>query len=57
METAFGIVLFLLVYGLVGYIIYDDVTGHRARVRLLRARRARLQRRRPRHQLVSGSQR
>lgn len=57
MEAAFGIVLFLLVYGPVAYMVYDEVTGHRAGVRLLRARRAQLQRRRRRHQLVGGSQR
>jgi hypothetical protein len=44
METAFGIVLFLLVYGPVAYMVYDEVTGRRAGFRLLRAGRAGVQR-------------
>ena len=33
MEAAFGILLFVLVYGAVAYVIYDDVTGRRPRIR------------------------
>jgi hypothetical protein len=29
MSTAFGILLFLIAYGPVAYLIYDDVTGRR----------------------------
>lgn len=32
MATAFGILLFVLVYGYVAYIVYDDVTGGRSRL-------------------------
>jgi hypothetical protein len=39
MEAAFGILLFVLVYGAVAYIIYDDVTGGRLRLRESPARR------------------
>ena len=39
METAFGIVLFLLVYVPVAYMVYDQLTGGRSRVRSLRALR------------------
>jgi hypothetical protein len=42
METAFGILLFLLVYGAVTYVIYQEVTGKRSGLRRWRARRARL---------------
>lgn len=41
METAFGILLFVLVYGAVAYVIYDEVTGKRAGLRRWQARRAR----------------
>jgi hypothetical protein len=57
MDSAFGIVLFLLVYGPVVYMVYDEITGHRASVRLLRARNVRLQRKSDQPQLVSGVQR
>jgi hypothetical protein len=57
METAFGIVLFLLVYGPVAYMVYDEITGHRASIRLLRARNVRLQSKSHQPQLVSGAQR
>lgn len=38
METAFGILLFVFVYGCVAYIIYDYVTGERSRGRPRAAR-------------------
>ncbi len=57
MDTAFGILLFVLVYGPVAYMIYDEVTGQRSRVRSLGLRRVRLSRRRQRLELVSGSRR
>ena len=41
MSTAFGIFLFVLVYGAVAYLIYDDVTGGLSRPRVHLARRAR----------------
>jgi hypothetical protein len=40
METAFGIVLFVLVYGAVAYLIYDEVTGKRSGLRRGQVRRA-----------------
>ena len=33
MSTAFGILLFLIVYGPVAYLIYDDVTARRSEAR------------------------
>lgn len=33
METAFGILLFVLVYGAVAYVIYDELTGKRSGLR------------------------
>ena len=33
MATAFAILLFVLVYGRVAYIVYDDSTGGRSRLR------------------------
>jgi hypothetical protein len=40
METAFGILLFVIVYGAVAYVIYDEVTGKRAGLRRWQPRRA-----------------
>jgi hypothetical protein len=33
MGTAFGILLFVLVYGPVAYLAYDELTGRRSRIR------------------------
>jgi len=33
MRTAFGILLFVLVYGPIAYMIYDELTGRRSRLR------------------------
>ena len=33
MGTGFGILLFVLVYGRVAYLVFDDVTGGQPRVR------------------------
>ena len=41
METAFGILLFVLGYGAVAYAIYDEVTGKRSGLRRWQARRIR----------------
>jgi hypothetical protein len=41
METAFGILLFVLVYGGVAYVIYNELTGKWLGVRWLQARRER----------------
>ncbi len=41
MSTAFGILLFVLVYGTVAYMVYDDVMGRRSPLRSLFARGAR----------------
>jgi hypothetical protein len=41
METAFGILLFVLVYGAVAYVIYDELTGKTSGLRHWQARRAR----------------
>lgn len=57
METAFGIVLFLVVYVPVAYMVYDELTGRGSRVRLIIARGARLQRRRQRLELAGESRR
>lgn len=54
MSTAFGILLFVIVYGPVAYLVYVEVTGRRLRIRSLVARRGRLQRWRQRLELVSG---
>jgi hypothetical protein len=40
MGTAFGILLFVLVYGAVAYVVYDEVTGKRSGLRRWQARRA-----------------
>jgi hypothetical protein len=48
---AFGIVLFLLFYGPIAYMVYEEVTGRRARVQSLVARGARSRRRRRRRGL------
>lgn len=47
MGTAFGIALFVLTYGTVAYMVYDEVSGRRSRRRLPGARRSRLRQRRP----------
>jgi len=52
MSTAFGIALFVLTYGTVAYMVYDEVSGRRSRRRSLGARRPRVLRRRPRLVLV-----
>ena len=39
MSTAFGILLFVIVYGPVAYLVYVEVTGRRLRIRSLVARR------------------
>ena len=54
METVFSIVLFLVVYVPVAYMVYDELTGRRSRVRVPGARRAPLQRRRQRLELARG---
>jgi ribosomal protein L2 len=41
METAFGILLFVIVYGAVAFVIYDELSGKRAGLRRWQARRAR----------------
>jgi hypothetical protein len=43
LDTTFGILLFVLVYGVVACIIYDDVAGERSRLRPLLARGTRHQ--------------
>jgi hypothetical protein len=48
MSTAFGIVLFVLVYAPIAYMVFDELTGRRPSVRSLLARSAR-QRRGPTH--------
>jgi hypothetical protein len=55
MRTAFGIVLFVVVYAPIAYMVYDELTG-RSRVRSLVQRRAHLPRRRRRRQLASRYQ-
>jgi len=57
MNTAFGIVLFLLVYGPIAYMVYDELTGRRSRVQSRVARWARLRRQRQRLTLVSRPRR
>jgi len=52
MATGFGIALFVFTYGTVAYMVYDEVSGRRARRRSLVARRSRLVRRRRRLELV-----
>jgi hypothetical protein len=47
MATAFGIALFVLTYGTVAYMVYDEVSGRRSRRRSLGTRRSRLRHRRP----------
>ena len=46
MGTAFGIALFVLTYGVVAFMVYDEVSGRRSR-RRSRPRRSRLAYRRP----------
>jgi hypothetical protein len=46
MGTAFGIALFVLTYGTVAFMVYDEVSGRRSRRRALGARRSRLRHRR-----------
>jgi hypothetical protein len=53
MRTAFGILLFVLVYGPIAYMVYGELTGRRLRVRLPVARSARHRRR---TQLQAASQ-
>ena len=57
MSTAFGILLFVIVYGRVAYMVYDELAGGRSRSRSLVARKDRLQRGGQRLWLVNGSQR
>jgi hypothetical protein len=47
MSSAFGILLFVLVYAPIAYMVYDELTGRRSRARSLVARWRR-QHRRPR---------
>ena len=47
MASAFGILLFVLTYGTVAYMVYDEVSGRRSR-RLAGARRTRLRKPRAR---------
>lgn len=48
MASAFGILLFVLTYGTVAYMVYDEVSGRRSRRRAAGARRTRLPRLRTR---------
>ena len=57
MSTAFGILLFVVVYAPIAYMVYDELTGRRSRVWSRVARAARRPRRRQRLDLLSGSQR
>jgi len=47
MSTAFGIALFVLTYGTVAYMVYDEVSGRRTRRRPMGTRSSRLRHRRP----------
>ena len=52
MQTAFGILLFVLAYGPVAYMVYADVKGQRPRVR----RREAVSARQPRNALHAVGQ-
>jgi hypothetical protein len=56
MRTAFGIVLFVVVYAPIAYMVYDELAGRRSRVRSLVERGAHLPRRRRRPQLANRYQ-
>ena len=51
--SAFGILLFVVVYAPIAYMVYDELTGRRSRVRSRVRRSARQPRRRQRAQLTS----
>lgn len=56
MSTAFGILLFVVAYAPIAYMVYDELTGRRSRVRSRVGRSARQQRRHRRPQLTSPLQ-
>jgi hypothetical protein len=56
MRNAFGILLFVVVYAPIAYMVYDELTGRRSRVRSRVGRSARQQRRHRRPQLTSPVQ-
>ena len=56
MRTAFGILLFVIVYAPIAYMVYDELTGRRSRVRSRVGHSARQQRRHRQPQLTSRYQ-
>jgi hypothetical protein len=57
MRNAFGILLFVVVYAPIAYMVYDELTGRRSRVRSRVGRSARHQRGHRPPQLTSPFQR
>ena len=53
MKSAFGILLFVVLYAPIAYMVYDELTGRRSGVRSRVRRSVRRQRRQPRPQLTS----
>lgn len=56
MGTAFGIALFVLTYGTVAFMVYDEVSGRRSRRRSLGARRSGLWHQRPQRGAGAGDE-